>query len=80
MHASEIYSKRLNAKEVIFTKEKGVNLDPKFKSNMLTPKTNSQTCQPKVVLHVMNGRFKIGTSTPNINSQTYLTKSKFHTR
>ena len=28
---------------------------PRSKSNMLTPKTNSRTCWPKVVLHVMNG-------------------------
>ena len=28
---------------------------PRSKSNMLTPKSNSPTCWPKVVLHVMNG-------------------------
>ena len=32
-----------------------INLDPKSQSNMLTPKTNSLTCQPKKVSRVMNG-------------------------
>ena len=30
-----------------------VNLDPKI--NTLTPRTNSQTCEPKEISHVMNG-------------------------
>ena len=32
-----------------------INLDPKFRSGMSTPKTNSQTCEPKEASHVMDG-------------------------
>ena len=31
------------------------NWTPKSKSNTLTPKTNSQTCWPREISHVMNG-------------------------
>ena len=32
-----------------------INLDPNFKSNILTPKTNSHMCQPRAISHVTNG-------------------------
>ena len=32
-----------------------INLTPKSRSNTSTPKTNSQTCLPREISHVMNG-------------------------